>query len=200
MITACCPIPTYIASVVTETGCPVNFGQIQKLVFWRHGQSITSVATAEVEATWTVLLAATGDTKAVVTPYASGATLAPGEARQYGGGNDTIDGIPVIIGSEPSVFNGRFLQIDPSQTALLKKLMCEDLDVVFINENGQFGYRDVSGAFHGFHIRGLFVGDFSIPGYAEPSGSAMSFMIPSGEMDGFKISDATDFALTMLNS
>ena len=200
MITVCCPLPTYIASVVTENGCPFNFGQIQKLIFWRHGNSIASVATAEVEATWTVLLSATNDTKAVVTPYTSGGALVPGEARSYGSGNEVLNGIPRILGSEPSAVNARFLQIEPEQTELLKKLMCEDLDVVLVNENGQFGYKDVSGVFYGLHIAGLFVGDYSLPGYSEPSGSAISFMIPSNEMDKFRVSDATDFALTMLNS
>lgn len=200
MITVCCPLPTAIASIITEETCPVNFGQIQKLVFWRHGQTIASVATAIIEATWTTLLAAEDDTKAVVTPFTSGASLTPGEARSYGGGNDTLDGIELIIGSEPAMFTGRFLQYPTSTIALLKDLMCEDLDVIFINENGQFGYRDVSDVFYGFHVKGLFVGDLSLPGYAEPSGNTISFKIPSAEMDGFEISDATDFALTMLNS
>ena len=200
MLTNCCPVPTAIESIITGTSCPVNFGQIQKLVFWRHGQTIASVGSMETEAVWTVQLAATGDTKAVVTPFTSGASLVPGEARAYGGGNDTIDGIELILASEPAVFTGKFLQYPTTTVAIMKQLMCEDLDVIFINENGQFGYRGVSGVVHGFHVKGLFVGDLSLPGYAEPSGNAISFKIPSGEMDGFLISDATDFALTMINS
>jgi len=200
MITICCPLPTAIESILTEETCPINFGQIQKLVFWRHGQSIASVATAIIEATWTTLLAAEDDTKAIVTPFTSGASLTPGEARSYGGGNDTLDGIELIIGSEPAMFTARFLQYPPSTVALLKDLMCEDLDVIFINENGQLGYRDISDVFYGFHVKGLFIGDLSLPGYAEPSGNTISFKIPSSEMDGFEISDSTDFALTMLNS
>jgi len=98
------------------------------------------------------------------------------------------------------MFTARFLQYPTSTVALLKDLMCEDLDVIFINENGQLGYRDVSDVFYGFHVKGLFVGDLSLPGYAEPSGNTISFKIPSAEMDGFEISDSTDFALTMLNS
>lgn len=200
MITICCPLPTAIASVVTKTTCPTNFGQIQKLIFWRHGNNLASVSCAQTESVWTVRLSATGDTKAIVTPFVAGASLTPGEPRQYGGGNDTIDGIEIIIGSEPSVFTGKCLQITGAQVALLKALMCEDLDVIFINENGQFGYRAVSGVFYGFHVKGLFVGDMSLPGYAEPSGNTINFKIPSGEMNGFTISSATDFALTMLNS
>lgn len=200
MITICCPLPTAIESIVTAETCPVNFGQIQKLVFWRHGQYLAAVACAETESVWTTRLAAADATKAVVTPFTSGASLTPGEARSYGGGNDTLDGIELILGSEPGVFTGKFLQYPTSTVALLKQLMCEDLDVIFINENGQFGYRSVSGAFYGFHTRGMFVGDLSLPGYAEPSGNTITFKIPSSEMDGFTISSATDFALTMLNS
>ena len=91
MITICCPLPTAIASVVTETTCPTNFGQIQKLIFWRHGNTLAAVSCAETESVWTTLLAAADDTKAIVTPFVSSATLTPGEARQYGGGNDTVE-------------------------------------------------------------------------------------------------------------
>ena len=200
MITICCPLPTAIESVLTEETCPVNFGQIQKLIFWRHGNSITTVACAEVEANWTTLLAAVDDTKAITTPFTSGASLVPGEARSFGGGNDTLDGIELILGSEPAVFTGRCLQYPTATIALLKQLMCEDLDVVFVNENGQFGYKAYDDKFYGLHVKGLFVGDLSLPGYAEPSGNTISFKIPSSEMDYFDISSSTDFALTMLNS
>ena len=201
MLTTCCPVPTYIASIVTSTACPDNFGQIQKLVFWRAGNTIGSVGTAEIEGTWTTLLAATDDTKAVVSPLVSGATITAGEARQYGGGNDTIDGIPIIMGGEPATFEARTLQYSQATIALLKRLMCEDLEVLFINENGQFAYR-LSGTddVAGFPIRGLFVSDLNVPGYAEPSFNSIKFMIPSTYMDAWRVSDSTDFALTMLNS
>jgi hypothetical protein len=200
MITICCPLPTAIESILTEETCPTNFGQIQKLIFWRHDNSITCVGSAETESTWTTLLAATGDTKAIVTPFTSGASLTPGEARSYGGGNDTLDGIELILGSMPASFTAKFLQYPTTTVALLKQLMCEDLDVILINENGQFGYKSSDSKFYGFHVKGLFVGDLSLPGYAEPSGSAITFKIPSSEMDDFTISNATDFALTLLNS
>lgn len=200
MITICCPLPTAIESILTAETCPVNFGQIQKLVFWRHGNTLAAVACAETESVWTTLLAAADDTKAIVSPFTSGASLTPGEARSFGGGNDTLDGIEIILGSEPAVFTGRFLQYPTTTVARLKQLMCEDLDVIFVNENGQFGYRAVSGVFYGFHVRGMFVGDLSLPGYAEPLGNTITFKIPSSEMDGFTISNATDFALTILNS
>lgn len=201
MLTTCCPVPTYIASVVTSVACPDNFGQIQKLVFWRAGNVIGSVATAEIEGTWTTILAATGDTKAVVSPFVSGASLVAGEPRQYGGGNDTIDGIPIIMGAEPTVFEARMLQYSQSTISKLKALMCEDLEVIFINENGQFGYR-LSGTddVAGFPLKGFFVSDMNVPGYAEPSNNVIRFSIASGYMEDWLTSDATTFALTMLNS
>lgn len=201
MLTTCCPVPTVLASVVTAVPCPENFGQIQKLVFWRSGNTIGSVATAELEGTWTVLLAATGDTKALVSPFVAGASITPGEVRQYGGGNDTIDGVPIIMGSEPSVFEGRMLQYSQETISKLRALACEDLEVIFINENGEFGYR-LSGTddVAGFPIKGFFVSDMAVPGYAEPSYNSIRFMIPAGNMGYWKTSSVTDFALTMLNS
>lgn len=201
MLTTCCPVPTYIASIVTSTACPQNFGQIQRLVFWRAGNTIGSVATAEIEGTWTTRLAATGDTKAVVSPLVSGASIVAGEPRQYGGGNDTIDGIPIIMGGEPSTFEGRMLQYDQATITKMKDLMCEDMEVIFINENGQFGYR-LSGTddVAGFPVKGFFVSDINVPGYSEPSFNSIKFMIPAVYADNWRVSDSTTFALTMLNS
>jgi hypothetical protein len=200
MITVCtCPVPTALPDVVTDTPCYENFGQIQKLVFWRRGNSIASVATAELEATWTALLASTTAAKAVPSPFISGGIVTAGESRQYGSGNEVLDGIPIIVGSESSQFEAMILRYDQDTIATLKELQCEELDVIFINENGQFGYSDTDG-FSGFPIAGLFVSDLTLPGYSEVNRNAIKFMLRPGWSDTFKISNATDFALNMVNS
>ena len=202
MITVCtCPVPTALPDVITGTPCYENFGQIQKLVFWRRGHSIVSVGTAELEATWTALLASTTGSKAVPSPFLGGASVVAGEARTYGGGNDTLDGIEIILGSEASTFEGRILRYDQETITALKGLACEQLDVVLINENGQFGWNDADGddTFYGFPIEGLFVGDLNLPGYSEPNHNIIRFKLPSNWSNGFKISNATDFALAMTN-
>jgi len=200
MITVCtCPVPTALPDVVEGIPCYENFGQIQKLVFWRRGKSIASVATAELEATWIARLASATANKAVPSPFISGGSVVAGEPRQYGSGNEVIDGIPIIVGSESSQFEAMILRYDQETIAALKGLQCEELDVVFINENGQFGYSDVGGEFQGFPIAGFFVSDLTLPGYAEVNRNSLKFMLRPGWSDTFKISNATDFALSMVN-
>ena len=110
-LTVCCPVPTAIASVVTTLNpCSSDVGQIQKLVFWRRGQSIASVATAVIVGTWTTLLAATGDTKAVVSPYLGNVEVAPSEAREFGGGNETRYGAPIRKGGQSVTFTASIYQ------------------------------------------------------------------------------------------
>lgn len=202
MITVCtCPVPTALPDIIDGAPCYENFGQIQKLVFWRRGNKIATPTALVTEATWTALLASTTDNKAVVSPFIAAAVVTPGEPRSFGGGNDTLDGIPIILGSEASSFESRILRYDQPTIALLKQLACEQIDVILINENGQFGWRDADadGTVYGFPLEGFFVSDLALPGYAEPNHNMLRFMLPSGWSDAFTISPAADFALSMTN-
>ena len=152
-LTVCCPTPTAIASAVTVLNpCPSDVGQIQKLVFWRRGQSIASVATAVISTTWTTLLAATGDTKAIVTPFIANVEVAPSEAREFGGGNETRWGAPIRKGGASTVFTASMYQEDQDVISTLKQLSCEALDVLFVNEADQLIYDDRNGVVYGFEI------------------------------------------------
>ena len=89
-LTVCCPTPTAIESAVTVLNpCPDDIGQIQKLIFWRRGNSIASEATALIATTWNTLLAATDDTKAIISPFVGNVQLPPSESREFGGSNET---------------------------------------------------------------------------------------------------------------
>jgi hypothetical protein len=176
MITVCnCPIPTALPDIITGSPCYENFGQIQRLVFWRSGYSL-SVASAEIDSVWQDLL---DDGIIAVTPYVSGATVAPGAAREYGGGNDTRNGIPIVLGSEYSVFDANLLRQRQEVIVELKKLVCEQLDVIFVNENLQLGYDERAGRVYGFPIAGLFVSDVSLLGYSEAQRNIIRFMLPA---------------------
>jgi len=202
MITVCtCPVPTALPDIIESAPCYENFGQIQKLVFWRRGKKIVSIGTAEKEATWTARLASATADKAVVSPFIAGGVVTPGEPRTFGGGNDTKDGIPIILGAEASAFEARILRYDQETIAILKTLACEEIDVIFINENGQFGWSnlDNNDTFYGFPLEGFFVSDLALPGYAEPNHNLIKFMLPSGWSDSFKISNPLDFTINMTN-
>ena len=83
--------------------------------------------------------------------------------------------------------------------------MGETLDVVFINENGQFAYNGTifngtTSGFYGFPLAGLFVGDFSLGQFDDKDENVLSFQMPSNWSDNLTITAATPFALTLINS
>jgi len=204
-ITTCCPKATYLSSAVTSLNpCPVEFGQIQKLIFWRRGQKIVSLATALKSTTWTTLLTATGDTKALVCGYVIG-KVTPGEPREAGGGNETKDGIPVVIGQNPSAAEFMAIEFDQDVIKALKKLQCEALDVLFINENGQFMYADTlyggtASGFYGFPVAGLSVNDLEFGDFDGKDQNKIKFYLPANWSNDAEISAATSFALNLINS
>jgi len=198
----CCPRPTAIASAVTVLNpCPADVGQIQKLVFWRRGQSIASVGTAVIQTTWTTLLAATGDTKAVVSPFIANVEVAASEPREFGGGNETRWGAPIRKGGASTVFTASIYQEDQDVIAALKDLACESLDVVMINESNQFVYSDTSG-FTGFEVasNSLFVSDKGIGGLDDADQNMITFNLKPEWSNTLEISTETTFALDMVNS
>jgi hypothetical protein len=204
MITVCCPKSTTLSSATTILyPCPQEFGQIQKLIFWRRGNT-KSVASALQSTTWTALLVATGNTKALVAGFVVGKVTA-GEAREAGGGNETLNGIPVVIGQQPSVFEGQIIQADQDVIKELKKLQCEKLDVIFVNENGQFGYLDTlyngtATGFYGSPIDGLQINDLEFGDFDGKDQNKIKFYLYPNWSNNFEITAATSFALTLINS
>lgn len=200
--TVCCPRPTAIASAVTVLNpCPSDVGQIQKLVFWRRGQNIGTLATALTSTAWTTLLAATGDTKAIVTPFLGNAELPTNDAREFGGGNETRWGAPIRKGGGSAVFSASMYQEDQDVIAALKALACEALDVIFINESNQFVYSDTS-TFSGFEVANgtLFISDKGFGGLDDPDSNMIMFNVKPNWSDTLEISTETSFALDMINS
>jgi len=205
-LTVCCPTPTALESAVTVLNpCPADVGQIQKLVFWRRGQSIASLATAIISTTWTTLLSAADDTKALVTPFVANVELAASEAREFGGGNETRWGSPIRKGGSSPVFTASMYQEDQDVIAALKQLACESLDVVMINESNQFVYSDTSGGtagFYGFEVANgsLFVSDKGVGGLDDADQNMITFNLKPNWSDTLEISTETTFALDMVNS
>lgn len=202
-ITVCCPIASVIESMVTVLHpCQKDVGQIQKLIFWRTGQSIGSVSSAEVEATWTALLAiTTADTKAVVTPFVNNPDIPAGDPREYGGGNETLWGASLRKGAQSPVLTFTMLAEDQDVIVLMKALRCETIDVIFINEAGQFIYSDLGDVFAGFPVvpNSLFVGDKKIGGLEEWDSNILQFNLQPNWSDTLEISNATTFALSLIN-
>jgi len=195
-----CPISTTLASIVTDINdCKVEVGQIQKMIFWRHGNYLTAVASATSSAVWAVKLTAADDTKAVVTPFVS-ITIPPSEVREVGSGNEVRDGIPIQLGTQNVKAEGHIWQCDSETIRALKRLSCEDLDVMFINENNQLVYDNQSSRVNGFRVTSLFVSDKAAGSYADGTKNMFSFYLAGGWSDYMTLSTATTFLLDLVNS
>lgn len=198
--TVCCPAPTGLASVITSTtDCPLEVGQIVKLIFWRRGNALDAVASATVATVFTGYLAATGDTKMVVTPFLT-CVIPNTEAREAGSGNEVPNGIPKVIGSSAPKAEGTIWQAGQDVIENLKALSCEHLDVMMINEAGQLVYNLDGAAVEGFPIDSLFVSDPAVGSFADGTKNMYSFYLRPNWGDGLRITTATSFLLDTVNT
>lgn len=195
----CCPAAAAIPTIPAE-GCAQNFGQIQKVIFQRiwNGSTKngivdgTSSGQAGLLASWTALKAATDSTKIAVSPYVEAPADDGGDARTYGGGNDTLNGIEQVIGSNPVGFSCRLNGKKQDIITELKKLMCEsqanNLGVYLVNENGQIEGLKVTVTSGGsstttwypIPIQRLFVSDKFHGNYDGPDYNNMTFSYVPG--------------------
>lgn len=198
--TVTCPVVATMASAVTSiTDCPTEFGQIQKLVFWRRNESFTAAASAISATVWTAHLSATGDGKTLVSPMLT-LNIPPSEAREAGSGNEVLHGIPVNLGSNPTKVEGRIWENAQTVIAALKAIKDEYLDVMMINESNQLIYRLDGTAVKGFPIRSLWISDMATGSFADGSYNLFSFYLEPNWSDNAKITAATTFLLDSVNS
>lgn len=136
-----CPAGAHLADL-SIPDCKESLGQIQKVIFQRIKQADgtkNTIANPAVKASWTALMSASNGTKCIISPYIQGPTTEPGAARTWGGGNDSLGGMTVIIGAEPTTFSGNIYQESQSVIKVLKTYMCENIGVYLIDENGRIG-------------------------------------------------------------
>lgn len=181
-----CPLASALSDIPLSD-CPESFGQIQKVVFQRL-ESATGVKNKFVVGTnnitelasWTTFIEAADGTKAVVSPYITNPETEVGEARTYGGGNQTLGGIELTIGREATTFTGTFLQENASTIRALKELQCEEnLGVYLIDENGHIGAiaddTDDPTTYTPIPVYSFFVGDRDLGGLEEPDSNSVQW-------------------------
>ena len=189
-LTCSCPNPTAIGEIGAIT-CPENVGQIQRLVFARS-IDIATVAAVILEATWTALFAASGDTHAVFTPLIDNPVAEPGAVITVGSGNEVRNGIPVIVGNEPTKFTFTMRQFPASVIRSLKELMCEsDLEVMFVQEDSKFVHVINGVKVEGFPIQGFRVSDKKIGGFNALDEHTLEFSMKENWSDYLTITDPT---------
>lgn len=198
-----CPQDAAIADIPISE-CPESIGQVQKVIFQRifstgstKNKFVIASANPNVLASWTPLLAAADGTKVVQSPYLQAPTTEPGAARTYGGGNETLGGVELIIGREPTSFTGNILRASQDTIAALKQYQCENVGVFLVDEHGRIAMlvddRTTPTAYFPIPISALFVGDKSLGGLEAPDMNVISWKFFPNWSDNLVLISPTDF-------
>lgn len=198
-----CPVGASLPNIPLSD-CPESLGQIQKAVFQRVFSSGTTkngfaVATADPKllASWTPLLAATDGTKVVQSPFLENPVTEPGAKREFGGGNATLGGIPIVLGAAHTKFTAVINRSKQDAIAALKSLACENVGVFLVDENGYIaGIADDLSApanVYPIPIRSLFVGDKKLGGFEEVDSNVIEWNFKPNWSDNLYIFKPTDF-------
>lgn len=211
MLTCACPANTALTTI-PAVGCSESFGQIQKVAFMRLKKADGTVnsfvdgqATGiDKKAAWTAKMALTDGGKAVISPYIQAPTQEGGDARTFGGGNDTLGGVEIVVGRNPSTFNGVMRAVPQSVIKIMKSLQCEaqadNLGVILFDENGSIEAikKVTSGTpdtveYMPIPIRSLYIGDKIHGGLEAPDSNAISWSFLPNYSDDLAIVAPSDF-------
>lgn len=192
-----CPAGAHIADLEIA-GCKESMGQVQKVAFQRiyktagTKNSVTDpTEKASFSALFSALFSAGDGSKMTVSPYIQGPTSEPGAARTFGGGNQTLGGIEITIGREPTTFSATIYQESQKTIAQLKQYMCEEIGVWLIDENGNIGCLADNNqdkiAYFPIPIGKFFVGDKKLGGFEEPDSNTIEWSFNPNWSDKFHI-------------
>ena len=188
-----CPAASALTTI-PNVACAETFGQIQKVAFMRlkkadgTANSFVDGAGTGIDklAAWTAKMALTDGGKVVISPYIQAPTNEAGEARTFGGGNETLGGIEEVIGRNPTTFSGVLRAVPQSVIKVMKELQCEaqagNLGVILFDENGAIEA-----------IRSLFISDKSHGGLEAPDSNNISWSFLPNYSDDLAIVQPADF-------
>lgn len=175
--------PTNLPPIPNMT-CGIRYGQVQKVAFTRVGNLFSNANPITDLASWTAFLAAEDSTKIVVTPYVEAPTMEGGDEKTFGGGNTTLDGIIMVLGSQPIRMSFALRNYPQTIISALKILMkIKDLGVFLFNDNGGIICLQEGGTYLPIPIRALFVGDLILSGRTQPDRNTMKFSFKSNYSD-----------------
>ena len=198
-----CPAAASLTTI-PAVSCPESFGQIQKIAFQRLRKAdgtvnkFDSTSSILLKASWTARMAAADGSKIVISPYIQAPTQEAGGARTFGGGNETLGGVEMVIGREPSAFSAVIRSCPQSVIKALKALQCEaqgeNLGVFLFDENGAIEcIKSGSTDYLPIPIRSLFIGDKSHGGLEAPDSNPISFSFLPNYSDDLTIQVPTNF-------
>lgn len=193
-----CPAGKHLADLnIAE--CKESLGQIQKVIIQRIYKSTgekNKMTAEEIKAKTSVaaLASAADGTKIIISPYIQNPTTEPGAARVFGGGNQTLGGIEIVIGREPTTFSGIIYQESQSTIKVMKTYSCETVGVYLIDENGNIGAisEDEGANFMPIPVGKFFVGDKNLGGFEEPDSNTIEWNFFPNWSDNLVIIKATE--------
>lgn len=207
-----CPNPATLASAPNPS-CPVRFDQIQKMGIRRiTGRAALTTATILLAANITTLLAATDDTKLLISPWLLDLKIPNSEPLKEGGNdNTTINGVPRLNGL--GFVNVPFMMenVDATTAAAMRALASEsansapgttNLEGFFFPKDGRLIIDNPSGTVAvGFKLYNFVVSDVGSEGLNKPNTFKCSFDMEPLWSKTFKVVTPTDWnPLTVANS
>jgi len=205
-----CPPAAEIVDIESDD-CIERMGQVLKVVVQRTNASASTeneivivTTNPNLLATWTTLLAAVDSTKVQTSPTFVSATFEPGEAIEAGGGNDSVGGIPTIVGRNPTAFSSNFEDVKQLVIESLKTYECEkELSVFILTADGSiWGIADdveTPLTFKGIKIRSFFVSDKTPGGFDQTDKNNFKFaLLPNWSDKLYRVTPSDFNALTEL--
>lgn len=174
-----CPAGAHLADLEIAE-CKESLGQIQKVIIQRIYKSTgekNSFSADEIKAKTSMAAKASAadGTKIIISPYIQNPTTEPGAARTFGGGNQTLGGIEIVIGREPTTFSGIIYQESQATIKTMKEYSCENIGVFLIDENGNIGALEEDGKYMPIPVGKFFVGDKKLGGFEEPDSNTIEW-------------------------
>lgn len=200
-----CPLPDALVDI-PPVDCPIKFDQLQKFAFQRL-QTTPSFTPESIllKATWDALIAASDDTKVVVTPYLNSVLLPAGEILTEGGNdNTTLNGIPTLRGLGFVNVTAQLRNVKSEVAEALRALTPESSQngstnvwVYFFNRFRKiFGSEEtVESVLYvkGFPIYNFYVSDVSSEGFGKDNIYNVQFAMEGGWSEFWQQYSPTDF-------
>lgn len=193
-----CPAGAHLADLAIPE-CKESLGQIQKIIIQRiyasTGVKNTITAASIKSKTAMAGLAAAADgTKIIISPYIQNPSTEPGAARTFGGGNQTLGGVEMVIGREPTPFTGVLYQESQATIKTMKEYSCENIGVYLIDENGNIGAisEDDGTNYQPIPVGKFFIGDKNLGGFEEPDSNAIEWSFYPNWSDNLQIVKVSD--------
>ena len=181
--------------------CLQKLGQLQKigLQYLKNGTTKNKITDPKELANWQPFLDATDATKIVMSPFIAAPANEPGAPVVFGGGNDTVDRIEVVIGREASGFNGQIHSVKQNTIEDLKKWMHYlNIGAWWFDGEGNIGCLtdniNTPTEYYPIPMKAFFVGDLQ-PGHSDSVDmNAISWKLKPNWSDKFVVIKATDFS------